>query len=183
MAGSWDMSTDRPGELGNLSVAFKAAGELKAGSRIALSLPHTNSSAHQRSWTMKNAKASETAEEQLNPWGLDTIQPSVTCTMSSGPVSVTTTTWNRFSGMLVVMVGTDIPEGGDLQLLVAGVGTPSSVVGTSVAILKTLDGSNRLIDGPLFVMTEATTVPRSLQKCSSALTFLPSPAQERHQVS
>eukprot|EP00935_MAST-01C_sp_MAST-1C-sp1_P000342 g342.t1 len=158
--GLWDMETDRPGVVSRLNMTFKTTGELKAGSTIELSLPHTLTSAHQRSWTMMNAAGSQTTAEQANPWVLDTSMPSVTC-MVGGTSSVSvTTSWSRLSGVLYVTIAageSSIPEGSNVLLQVADVGTPSSVVDVSTAELKTLDGSHQLIDGPVSVATEATT--------------------------
>ena len=39
--GSWHMETDRPGEVSELDVRFTTSGELRSGSTIVLSLPHT----------------------------------------------------------------------------------------------------------------------------------------------
>ena len=113
-AGAWDMETDRPGEVSRLDVSFKTSGELRAGSRMVLSLPHTLSSAHQRSWTIKNAPASETDAEKTDPWVLDTSSPAVTCQVVGGSSVSVTASWSRLSGVLDVTIAageSSIPEG------------------------------------------------------------------------
>jgi hypothetical protein len=153
---SWDMSVDRPGEVSSLGLVFETSGELKAGSTIVLKFPHTLSSSHQRSWTLLNAVVTDA--EKADPWWLDTSAPSVRCAVGSSSVAVSTTSWSRLTGVLKVTLMGAIDEFSSVSLQVAGVGTPSSVVSVSVAELKTLDGSDVLIDGPVSVATEATTV-------------------------